>query len=200
LTCILPLFGCPMVVGALPHSPQFADSLAQKETVHEKGSQTTKIVKVYENRISPFLVNGAVVASLVVVGAMKALPHCVICDALFLFMGLTGLQGNQLFERLLLLVTEEALYPPLPFTKEQVPHTQLHLYTMIQFAAAAVPFIVVQTQMALAFPICLLLTIPLRMGISKITGGRVTRQTVAILDGGDAEMDTAELDLSTEKV
>merc|ERR1712032_275086 len=99
------------------------------------------------------------------VGAMRVLPHCVMCDALFLFMGLSGLQGNQLFERLKLLVTEESLYPPLPFTKDQVPHLQMHMYTVIQFAAVAVPFILVQTRLALAFPICLLLSIPLHRSI-----------------------------------
>jgi hypothetical protein len=182
LTAVLPLFGCPVVVGALPHSPQFAGALAQTEIVRENGVQSKRIVKVFENRVSPLLVNGCIVASLAVVSSMRMLPYCVICDALFLFMGVTGLPGNQLFERLKLMVTEPALYPALPFTRAEVPRLQMHLFTAVQFAAAAVLFLVEESPIALAFPIFLLLTIPLRCCISRVTFGFVSEKTVNILD------------------
>jgi len=183
-------------VGALPHSPQFADALAQKEVTYDNGGQSTRVIKVFENRISPLLVNGIITASLAVVGSMHVLPYCVICDALFLFMGLTGLPGNQLFERLKLVITQVDLYPPLPFTKEQVPPLKMHLFTLIQFAAAVVLFIVENTPIAVAFPVFLILTIPLRMSIPSITCGCVSREIVAILDGGEHEK---EKDLETQK-
>merc|ERR1712070_609034 len=182
LSAVLPLFGCPVIVGALPHSPQFAGALAQTEIVRENGIQTKKVVKVFENRVSPLIVMGLIVASLSVVGSMTALPFCIICDALFLFMGVTGLPGNQLFERMKLVFTEPALYPPLPFTPIEVPRLQMHLFTAVQFAAAAILFVVEESKIALGFPIFLLLTIPLCKGIPAITCGAVSRQTVDILN------------------
>jgi hypothetical protein len=182
LSAALPLFGCPVVVGALPHSPQFAGALAQTEIVRENGIQTKKVVKVFENRVSPLIVMGLIVASLSVVGSMTALPFCIICDALFLFMGVTGLPGNQLFERMKLVFTEPALYPPLPFTRAEVPLFQMHLFTAIQFAAAAVLFIVEESPIALAFPIFLVLIAGLARCIPKITFGVVSQKTVAKLD------------------
>jgi len=182
LTAVLPFFGCPVVVGALPHSPQFAGALAQTEIVRENGLQTKKVIKVFETRVSPLLVNGCIVASLAMVSSMSVLPYCVICDALFLFMGLTGLPGNQLFERMKLAVTEPKLYPPLPFTRDEVPLMQMHLFTALQFAAAAILFIVEKSAIALAFPIFLILTIPLCKCISTITFGIISQNTVEVLD------------------
>lgn len=182
LTAMLPLFGCPVVVGALPHSPQFAGALAQTEIVRENGVQTKKIIKVFENRVSPLLVNGCITASLLVVSFMSMFPYCVICDALFLFMGVTGLPGNQLFERVKLVVTEPALYPPLPFTEHEVPRGQMHLFTAVQFAAATILFIVEESTIALCFPIFLILTIPLCNGIPVFTFGAISQKTVDILN------------------
>jgi len=185
MTAVLPLFGCPVVVGALPHSPQFAGALAQTEIVRENGMQTKKIIKVFENRVSPLIVGSFIVASLAVVGSMSSLPYCIICDALFLFMGVTGLPGNQLFERMKLAVTETALYPPLPFSQDDVPLLQMHLFTAVQFAAVAVLFIVEKSVIALAFPIFLILLIPLRESLSTITCGVISQKVVDILDHKD---------------
>merc|ERR1712070_783235 len=182
LSAVLPLFGCPVIVGALPHSPQFAGALAQTEIVRENGIQTKKVVKVFENRVSPLIVMGLIVASLSVVGSMTALPFCIICDAMFLFMGVTGLPGNQLFERIKLVFSEPALYPPLPFTRAEVPLFQMHLFTAIQFLGAAVLFIVEESPIALAFPIFLVLIALSAKVLSKVSCGLISQKTVAKLD------------------
>merc|ERR1711957_972890 len=106
---------------------------------------------------------------------------------LFLFMGLSGLPGNELFERIKLMLTEEALYPSLPFSKDQVPRLQMHVFTAIQFFVVVVLFIVSQSPIALAFPVFLVLSIPLRMNLHKITGGFVTSKMVKILDEDEEE-------------
>jgi hypothetical protein len=182
LSAILPLFGCPVVVGALPHSPQLADALAQTEMVRENGIQTKKIVKVFENRVTPLIVMGLIVASLSVVGSMTALPFCIICDAMFLFMGVTGLPGNQLWERMKLAISEPSLYPPLPFTRAEVPLSQMHMFTALQFACAAILFIVEESPIALAFPIFLVLIAGFAKCMSKATCGIISQKTVAKID------------------
>lgn len=179
---IFPLFGCPYVTGSLPHSPQFVRALARTEVIRENGCEGTRIVSVYENRIAPLLVNLLIVIALPEIGKLSKIPTAVICDALFLYMGLSGLPGNQLFERIKLFFTEEALYPPLHFSKEEVPRAQMHLFTLVQLLTVAVLFGVSRSPIALAFPIFLVLSIPLRMNLHRLTGGFLTEEMVAILD------------------
>jgi hypothetical protein len=179
---VFPMFGCPYVTGSLPHSPQFVNALARKEVVREGGVETSKIVEVYEQRLAPFLVNALIIICLPLIGELKYIPTSVICDALFLYMGLSGLPGNQLFERAKLVFTEEALYPPLHFSKEEVPRKQMHVFTLAQAFMVVVLFVVARSPIALAFPVFLVLSIPLRMNLHKLTGGFVTADMVCILD------------------
>jgi len=177
-----PLLGCPYVTGSLPHSPQFVNALAKKEVIREAGSEKTRIVEVYENRVAPLLVNVLVLICLPFIGELRIIPTAVICDALFLFMGLSGLPGNQLFERIKLIFTEEALYPDLHFTKDDVPRKQMHVFTLFQLITVCVLFAVTRSPIAVAFPVFLVLSIPLRMSLHRVTGGFVTEKMVAILD------------------
>jgi len=177
-----PLFGCPFVTGSLPHSPQFVNALARKEVIREGGQDKTRIVEVYENRVAPLLVNLLVLISLPFIGKLRYIPTAVICDALFLYMGLSGLPGNQLFERIKLVFTEEELYPPLHFTKTEVPRKQMHVFTLFQLLTVCVLFGVTRSPIAVAFPVFLVLSIPLRMSLHKITGNFLTDEMVAILD------------------
>ena len=66
-------------------------------------------------------------ATVVVVGELKVLRYCVMCDAFLLFMGLAC---KKIFERLKLLVTEEALHHLLQFAKNEVSATfpNAHVY------------------------------------------------------------------------
>jgi len=171
-----PLFGCPFVTGSLPHSPQFVHALARKEVIREGGVDRTLIVEVYENRIAPLLVSVLILVSLPVIGKLRYIPTAVICDALFLFMGLSGLPGNQLFERLKLIFTEEALYPPLRFTKEDVPRKQMHLFTAFQLMVVGVLFAVTRSPVAVAFPVFLVSSIFLHMKLPWITCGFITKE------------------------
>eukprot|EP00440_Ansanella_granifera_P034640 gb/GFBE01037580.1/.p1 GENE.gb/GFBE01037580.1/~~gb/GFBE01037580.1/.p1 ORF type:complete len:546 (+),score=93.58 gb/GFBE01037580.1/:1-1638(+) len=179
---IFPLFGCPFVTGSLPHSPQFAKALATVEVVREGGHEKTKIVSVCENRVAPLLVNVLVLVMLPIIEKLKIVPTAVICDALFLFMGLSGLPGNELFERLKLFFTEEALYPPLKWTKEDVPRARMHFFTLLQFCFVGLLFGVSRSPIALAFPVFLVLSIPTRMFLHRLTCGCLTADHVSILD------------------
>lgn len=179
---IFPIFGCPYITGSLPHSPQFVRALARTRTVRENGRERTEIVEVIENRVSPLLVNVLILVALPKIEELSLIPTAVICDALFLFMGLSGLPGNELFERLKLVFTEESLYPVLPFSKESVPRKQMHLYTFLQFSVFAVLFGVSRSPISLAFPVFLVLSIPFRMNIQRITCGFITTDMVLFLD------------------
>jgi len=182
---IFPLFGCPFVTGSLPHSPQFVNALAVKEAVRGSlgNSAKTVVISVYENRVAPLLVNVLILACLPIIDKFKFIPTAVICDGLFLFMGISGLPGNQCFERLKLIVTDPALYPELPWTVDEVPRAKMHFFTMVQVGVVAVLFAVAKSPIALAFPVFLVASIPLRAFLHKISGGFITQEMVQILDG-----------------
>jgi sodium borate transporter 11 len=179
---IFPLFGCPYVTGSLPHSPQFTKALATKEITREGGQEKVNIIGVCENRISPLLVNVLILICLPIIGELNKVPTAVICDGLFLVMGISGLPGNELFERLKLMFTEPALYPPLHFSEQQVPRSRMHFFTMFQFSFVAILYAVARSPIALAFPVFLVSSIPSRMLMSRCSLGFITQDMVDILD------------------
>ena len=82
----------------------------------------------------------------------------------FLFMAITSLDGNQFFERMKLIFTEQNSYPATSFIRH-VKQRLIHLFTLCQFICLAVlcvigffPYDYVQ----LVMPIVLLLLMPIR--------------------------------------
>jgi len=156
--------------------------LAKTEIVREGGREKTQIVKVFENRLAPLLVNVLILVCLPIIWELRVMPTCVISDALFLFMGLTGLPGNDLWERFKLLFTDTSLYPPLPHSQADVPNSCMHIFTLVQTTCVVVLYAVSRSPIAVAFPVFLVLTIPVKLLIPKLTCGRLTDDMVAILN------------------
>lgn len=65
------------------------------------------IVKVRETRLSGLLSSTLIALSLLMLPTPLTLIPTSVLDGLFLFMAITSLDGNQMFERALLLVTEQ---------------------------------------------------------------------------------------------
>ena len=61
---------------------------------------------------------------------LRWIPTSVL-HGLFLYMALTSLTGNEMFERLLLLITEQQAYPPTHYIR-RVPQRKVHLFTACQ--------------------------------------------------------------------
>jgi hypothetical protein len=201
---IFPLFGCPFVTGSLPHSPQFVNALAVKEVVRNGNSEKTVTKSVYENRVAPFLVNLLILACLPIIDKFQYIPTAVICDGLFLYMGISGLPGNQCFERFKMIFTDPALYPEMPWTVEEVPRAKMHFFTMVQVGVIAVLFTVAKSPIALAFPVFLIGSIPLRAYLHQISCGFISQEMVEILDGSrrapTKDVEAAEATTTTKMV
>ena len=58
-------------------------------------------------------------------------------DGLFLYMAVTALYGNQMFERVLLFFTEQSSYPPNHYIKK-VPQRKIHIFTCLQVGGSGV--------------------------------------------------------------
>lgn len=160
----LSLFGLPWVHAALPHSPLHVRALADVEERVDRGHVFEIIVKVRETRLTGLLSNLLIALSLLMLPTPLTLIPTPVLDGLFLFMAITALDGNQMFERVLLLLTEQAAYPPNHYIRH-VPQRKMHIYTALQFLQlgvlcgfgfAPLPYL------KMVFPILLMLILPVR--------------------------------------
>ena len=54
-----------------------------------------------------------------------------VLDGLFLYLAVTALYGNQMFERITLFFTEQSAYPPNHYIR-RVPQRYVHTFTLLQ--------------------------------------------------------------------
>ena len=130
------MFGLPFMHAVLPHSPLHVQCLADKETRVSGGYATSVVTHVRETRLTTLLSNiliGITLTFLHII--LKYIPKAVL-DGLFLYMAVTALYGNQMFERVSLLVTEQSAYPPNHYIK-RVPQSKMHRFTAFQVSFSA---------------------------------------------------------------
>lgn len=160
----LSIFGLPWVHAALPHSPFHVRALADVEERVDRRHVFEIIVKVRETRLTGFLSSTLIALSLLMLPIPLTLIPTPVLDGLFLFMAMTSLYHNQMFERALLLVTEQASYPPNHYIRH-VPQRKMHLYTALQFLQlgilcgfgfAPLPYL------KMVFPVLLMFILPIR--------------------------------------
>uniref|UniRef100_A0A0N5C1G3 HCO3_cotransp domain-containing protein n=1 Tax=Strongyloides papillosus TaxID=174720 RepID=A0A0N5C1G3_STREA len=132
LNCFLSIFGLPWMHGALPHSPLHIRALADVEERVAQGHVHEVIMNVRETRISSLIAHILILISTftLIPFPLQLIPTSVL-HGLFLYMALTSLTGNEMFERLLLLITEQQAYPPTHYIR-RVPQRKVHLFTACQ--------------------------------------------------------------------
>lgn len=156
------LFGLPWMVAATVRSLNHVRSLQQVE-VREGREIVTGTV---ETRVTGLLVHLAVGASLLFLGLLAEVPMSVLFG-LFLFMGVASMRGNQLFERMLLWVTDPDSYPPTYYLRA-VPARVVHKYTAIQSACLLVLWVVKTSAVGILFPLFIGLLVPVRMLLDRL--------------------------------
>ncbi|KAK0396020.1 hypothetical protein QR680_001531 [Steinernema hermaphroditum] len=165
LNMFLSIVGLPWMHGALPHSPLHLRALADVEERVSQGHVHEVIMNVRETRLAALISH-----ILILVSTFTLLPYPLqwiptsVLHGLFLYMALTSLTGNEMFERLLLLITEQQAYPPTHYIRK-VPQRKVHLFTACQlfqlmllcaFGFSPYPFI------EMVFPIVCFFFIPIR--------------------------------------
>ncbi|XP_034717019.1 solute carrier family 4 member 1b (Diego blood group) [Etheostoma cragini] len=171
------IFGVPWLSAATVRSVTHANAL----TVMSKGPKPV-IEKVMEQRVSGILVAFLVGLSILIEPILKMIPMSALFG-IFLYMGVTSLNGIQLWDRILLLLIPKKYHPETYATR--VSTGRMHLFTAIQVVCLAVLWIVKSSPVSLALPFILILTIPLRM---FMTGRLFTEQEMKCLDGDDAKV------------
>ncbi len=137
INLFLGLFGLPFLHAVLPHSPLHVKCLADTEERVEHGHVRSIVVRVRETRMTNILSNALIGASIFFLDyALDYIPTPVL-SGLFLYLGVTALYGNQMFERVLLFFMEQSAYPPSHFIR-RVPQRKVHTFTLCQLVQLAV--------------------------------------------------------------
>ncbi|XP_028000523.2 solute carrier family 4 member 11 isoform X1 [Eptesicus fuscus] len=160
----LSLFGMPWIHAAYPHSPLHVRALALVEQRVESGHVYETIMNVKETRLTSLGASILVGLSLLLLPVpLQWIPKPVLYG-LFLYIALTSIDANQLFERLVLLLKDQASYPPTHYIRK-VPQRKIHYFTGLQvlqllllcaFGMSPLPY------MKMIFPLIMITMIPIR--------------------------------------
>uniref|UniRef100_A0A8C5WIQ5 Anion exchange protein n=1 Tax=Leptobrachium leishanense TaxID=445787 RepID=A0A8C5WIQ5_9ANUR len=148
-------FGMPWLSATTVRTVSHANAL----TVMSKGDKP-QIERVIEQRISGLLVSLCVGLSILMEPVLTYIPLAVLFG-IFLYMGVTSLNGIQLYDRILLTLKPPKYHPKETYVT-RVKTWRMHLFTMVQVICLALLCVVIFTPASLALPFVLILTVPLR--------------------------------------
>ena len=170
ITGVGSLFGLPWMVAATVRALNHVKSLATSETV-QLGNETRERIKaVRETRLSALLVHVLIGATLAVLPLMNLIPQSVLFG-LFLYMGITTLQGNDFFDRVRLWVTDPKLYPKMHYIRT-VPLKTIHIFTLLQLLGLVSLWMLKTTKingfpLGILFPLLIALLVPFRFLMNR---------------------------------
>jgi len=164
INAVLSVFGLPFMHAVLPHSPLHVQCLADKETRVEGGYARDVVTYVRETRLTNIFSNILIGLSMLFLKYLLPFVPKAVLDGLFLYMAVTALYGNQMFERVSLLVTEQSAYPPNHYIK-RVPQRKMHIFTgcqLVQLLVLCVFGFTPWPYIKMIFPVVLALFLPIR--------------------------------------
>uniref|UniRef100_A0A8C8HL45 Bicarbonate transporter-like transmembrane domain-containing protein n=1 Tax=Oncorhynchus tshawytscha TaxID=74940 RepID=A0A8C8HL45_ONCTS len=167
INILMSCLGLPWMHAAFPHSSLHARQLAKVELHVEGGHLYETIVNVKETRITALTANILIGLSVFLLPIpLQWIPKPVLYG-LFLYIAATSLDGNQMFDRMLLLLKEQTSYPPTHYIR-RVPQKKVHFFTALQilqliilcaFGMYPLPYI------KMIFPFLMILLIPIRTNL-----------------------------------
>lgn len=165
------ILGMPWTHAALPHSPLHARQLADVAEYEQHGRRYERVIKARETRITGVVTHILIGLSILAKDALGLIPLSVLYG-FFLFLGVGTLDGNALWDRVLLLFTQSEKYPPNHYVR-RVKIRRIHFYTLIQVALLILLWFVKSNfyikdtvfNTGLLFPFIIALFIPVRLYI-----------------------------------
>lgn len=166
------IFGVPPGNGLIPQAPLHVRALATLEVVKDplSGERREEFRGVLETRWSNLLQSAAILFTFLIYIVLGTIPQGVLYG-IFLFMGITGFDGNSLWTRLWLLITQPDLRPRVPYVTD-VRWRSVQAYTLLQLACVIVVFVVAKLPawisssaapyIAVTFPLFIAVFVPIR--------------------------------------
>ncbi|XP_012735246.2 sodium bicarbonate transporter-like protein 11 isoform X2 [Fundulus heteroclitus] len=167
INILMSCLGLPWMHAAFPHSSLHARQLAKVEQHVENGHLYTTIVSVKETRLTSLAANILIgLSAFMLPIPLQWIPKPVLYG-LFLYIAATSLDGNQMVDRMTLLLKEQTSYPPTHYIR-RVPQRKVHYFTALQmiqliilcaFGMYPLPY------MKMVFPLLMILLVPIRTNV-----------------------------------
>uniref|UniRef100_A0A672HVA1 Bicarbonate transporter-like transmembrane domain-containing protein n=1 Tax=Salarias fasciatus TaxID=181472 RepID=A0A672HVA1_SALFA len=167
INILMSVLGLPWMHAAFPHSTLHVRQLAFVEQRVEGGHLYETIVQVKETRLTSLAANIFIGVSVLLLPVpLQWIPKPVLYG-LFLYIALTSIDGNQMCDRMALLLKEQTSYPPTHYIRK-VPQRKIHYFTFLQmmqllvlctFGMYPIPY------MKMIFPLVMILLIPIRNNV-----------------------------------
>uniref|UniRef100_A0A4W6FLW4 Solute carrier family 4 member 11 n=1 Tax=Lates calcarifer TaxID=8187 RepID=A0A4W6FLW4_LATCA len=167
INILMSCLGLPWMHAAFPHSSLHARQLAKVEQHVENGHLYTTIVSVKETRLTSLAANILIgLSAFMLPIPLQWIPKPVLYG-LFLYIAATSLDGNQMVDRMALLLKEQTSYPPTHYIR-RVPQRKVHYFTALQmiqliilcaFGMYPLPY------MKMVFPLLMILLVPVRTSL-----------------------------------
>ncbi|KAH0626910.1 hypothetical protein JD844_002204 [Phrynosoma platyrhinos] len=156
---IAALFGMPWLSATTVRTVTHANALTVMSKTTVPGEKA-HVQEVKEQRLTGLLVGVLVGLSILMEPILKFIPLAVLFG-IFLYMGVTSLNGIQLYDRILLMLKPPKYHPDEAFVRK-VKTWHMHLFTLTQIACLVLLWGVKSSPASLALPFLLILTVPLR--------------------------------------
>ncbi|XP_034739396.1 sodium bicarbonate transporter-like protein 11 [Etheostoma cragini] len=167
INILMSCLGLPWMHAAFPHSSLHARQLAKVEQHAENGHHYTTIVSVKETRLTSLVANILIgLSAFMLPIPLQWIPKPVLYG-LFLYIAATSLDGNQMVDRMALLLKEQTSYPPTHYIR-RVPQRKMHCFTAVQmiqliilcaFGMYPLPY------MKMFVPLLMILLVPVRTSL-----------------------------------
>ena len=115
LNCLGAFFGGPWICAATVRAVAHVSALTVMSTTHAPGEQP-KIIEVKDQRLSFFLVSVLLGVSVLLAPLLKLVPYAVLFGV-FLYMGISSINGIQLFDRVSLLLMPVKHHPSVSYVR-----------------------------------------------------------------------------------
>jgi hypothetical protein len=173
LTALTSIVGLPWMVGATTRSIAHVRSLM---LLDEKGQITGTI----ENRVSGASIHALIGACVLFSKPRMLLSHVPlpVTSGVFLYQGLTSLQGLELWDRIRGLFQDSSLAPKPRWSAATKKDTTV--FTAVQMACIAAMMWVMKSSFGVVFPLIIALLPFLRLGLVK--SGIINKESMDILD------------------
>jgi len=172
LTMVLCGFmGIPPGNGLIPQAPMHVRALSDITEEEVDGEKREKCSDVVETRWSAFVQSALCLLSLFMFDALGCIPHSVLSGT-FIYMGTSGLPGNDLWERMQCVCMEPALRPDFGYVRN-LEFSKVIEYTAVQAAMVLIIFFVSfnffidDPPIAILFPLLIAISIPLRTALER---------------------------------
>uniref|UniRef100_A0A8C6WF05 Solute carrier family 4 member 11 n=1 Tax=Neogobius melanostomus TaxID=47308 RepID=A0A8C6WF05_9GOBI len=167
INILMSCLGLPWMHAAFPHSSLHARQLAKVEQRVENGHLYTTIVSVKETRLTALAANILIgVSAFMLPIPLQWIPKPVLYG-LFLYIAATSLDGNQMVDRMALLLKEQTAYPPTHYIR-RVPQRKVHYFTglqMVQLIILCVFGMYPLPYIKMVFPLLMILLVPVRTSL-----------------------------------